>query len=136
MKFPRCVVERISMKYDQNLGAFGTKERNEIWAEVGRNSGLRQAESDSSSSLGLNRTPPHDRTPPGTPDEPPPPVGAEGEPKPVGKKETAARKVRDVILDETSSARQCFELPHGFGIRGLTNKFDLPSFARASHSSR
>ena len=42
MKFPRCVVERISMKYDRNLGAFGTKERNEIWAEVGRNSGLRQ----------------------------------------------------------------------------------------------
>ena len=43
MKFPRCVVERISMKYGRNLGAFGTKERNEIWAEVGRNSGLRQA---------------------------------------------------------------------------------------------
>ena len=42
MKFPRCVVERISMKYDRNLGAFGTKERNEIWAEVERNSGLRQ----------------------------------------------------------------------------------------------
>ena len=42
MKFPRCVVERISMKYGRNLGAFGTKERNEIWAEVGRNSGLRQ----------------------------------------------------------------------------------------------
>ena len=42
MKFPRCVLERISMKYDRNLGAFGTKERNEIWAEVGRNSGLRQ----------------------------------------------------------------------------------------------
>ena len=33
MKFPRCVLERISMKYDRNLGAFGTKERNEIWAE-------------------------------------------------------------------------------------------------------
>ena len=35
-------VVRISMKYDRNLGAFGTKERIEIWAEVGRNSGLRQ----------------------------------------------------------------------------------------------
>ena len=46
MKFPRCVLvlERISMKYDRNLGAFGTKERNEIWAEVGRNSGLRQSQ--------------------------------------------------------------------------------------------
>ena len=46
MKFPRCVLERISMKYDRNLGAFGTKERNEIWAEVGRNSGLRQVVSE------------------------------------------------------------------------------------------
>ena len=53
MKFPRCVVERISMKYGRNLGAFGTKERNEIWAEVGRNSGLRQPPSHSVLGVGF-----------------------------------------------------------------------------------